>query len=168
MALSPRQRGMILGGVLVLTLLAVVWVEDEGGGEVQVVAAKEDRGGGTPGPAPAAMPEVLALEGLKRQLPEDKPEDVFGAKSWYVPPPPPKPLPPPPPAPPPMPFTYMGRMVEEGKTTVFLTRQDRSYAIKAGDTIDGTYRVDSIEVSGVTFTYLPLNMQQTLAMGGLK
>lgn len=171
MALNQRQRWLVLGGVLALTLTAVALLQDEETPNSKVVAAaaKSDRAAPARKPEQAAgQPEKLALEALKRQLPEEKPEDAFSAKSWYVPPPPPKALPPPPPAPPPMPFTYMGRMVEEGKTTVFLTRQDRSYAIKVGDTIDATYRVDAIETSGVTFTYLPLNMQQTLATGGLR
>lgn len=166
MALNQRQRWLVLGSVLTLTLTAVAWLGDAQPDDSKVVAAAKP---GREAPARAAeQPETLALGALKRQPPEEKPADAFGAKSWYVPPPPPKALPPPPPAPPPMPFTYMGRMVEEGKTTVFVTRQDRSYAIKVGDTIDATYRVDAIEVSGVTFTYLPLNMQQTLAMGGYR
>jgi hypothetical protein len=169
MALNQRQRWLVLGGLLALTLTAIVSLEDEEAADTGVVAAaKPERGAPTRQAEQQGQPEALALEALKRQLPEEKPEDAFSAKSWYVPPPPPKALPPPPPAPPPMPFTYMGRMVEEGKTTVFLTRQDRSYAIKVGDTIDATYRVDAIETSGVTFTYLPLNMQQTLATGGLR
>lgn len=176
MALNQRQRWLVLGGVLALTLTAVVWLEEEEPADAGVVAAAKPERGAAPartpeqarGQAAGRQAETLALEALKRQPPEEKPADAFSARSWYVPPPPPKALPPPPPAPPPMPFTYMGRMVEEGKTTVFLTRQDRSYAIKVGDTIDATYRVDAIEVSGVTFTYLPLNMQQTLATGGYR
>jgi hypothetical protein len=165
MALTQRQRWWALGGVLALTLAAVVWLDEEKATDSGVVAAAKPERGARRSEA-ATGTETLALGALKRQIPEDKPEDVFGAKSWYVPPPPPKALPPPPPAPPPMPFTYMGRMVEGSTTTVFLTRQDRSYVIKVGDVVDGTYRVDAIDMGGVTFTYLPLNMQQTLAMGG--
>ncbi|MEK6663610.1 MAG: hypothetical protein AABY73_07055, partial [Pseudomonadota bacterium] len=70
------------------------------------------------------------------------------------------------PAPPPMPFIYMGKLLEEGKLTVFLTKQDRYYAVKAGDTLDGAYRVERVDAQQVLFTYLPLNMQQTLTLGG--
>ena len=167
MALTPRQRWLVLGGGLALTLIAVVWLGGDEAGDSKVVAVtKPERGSSSRKPEQAAQPEVLALQFLKRQLPEDKPEDAFSAKSWYVPPPPPKPVPPPPPAPPPMPFSYMGRIVEDGKTTLFLTKQDRSYAVKVGDVIDGAYRVDAIDMGGVTLTYLPLKMQQTLATGG--
>jgi hypothetical protein len=61
----------------------------------------------------------------------------------------------------------MGKLLDDGKLTVFLTKQDRNYAIKAGDTIDGAYRVESVEAQRVLFTYLPLNMQQTLVIGGV-
>jgi hypothetical protein len=160
---------MVLGGVLALTLTATAWVLTDETGDPNVVASvKPDSGTPTRRQEQPAAQETLALGALKRVPQEEKPEDAFEAKSWYVPPPPPKALPPPPPAPPPLPFTYMGRMVEEGKTTVFLTKQDRSHAAKVGDTIDGTYRVDNIDASGVTLTYLPLNMQQTLAIGGFR
>lgn len=72
---------------------------------------------------------------------------------------------PPPPAAPPLPFTYLGKLVEEGVLTVFLTRQDRNYVIKAGDVIDGTYRVDTINPSTLTLTYLPLDIKQSMSLG---
>jgi hypothetical protein len=166
MAWSPRQRGIVLGGLLAVTLAAVAWVSQQAEDEPVSVAApvKQKSAAKT-----AAGGSHLALEKLQRtRTAEDKPtvEDVFQAKSWYVPPPPPKPVPPPPPAPPPLPFIYMGKLLEEDKLTVFLTKQNRHYAVKAGDTLDGTYRVESVSAQQVLFTYLPLNMQQTLTLGG--
>lgn len=166
MALSPRQRGIVLGGLLAATLLAVVWVNQQAE-EEPVVATAPVKQKATSKTATGGS--YLALEKLQRsRAAEDKSkvEDVFQAKSWYVPPPPPKPVPPPPPAPPPLPFIYMGKLLEEDKLTVFLTKQDRHYAVKAGDTLDGAYRVESVNARQVTFTYLPLNMQQTLTLGG--
>lgn len=163
---EARKRWTILGGLLVLTLGTSLWLNmsDSDGTSVVAVAKPERRS-----PArQSGAPEALALDALRRQPPAAKPEDAFPAKSWYVPPPPPKALPPPAPTAPSLPFAYMGRMVEEGKTTVFLTRQDRNYAAKVGDTLDGTYRVDGIDAGSVTLTYLPLNMQQTLAIGSLR
>ena len=43
--------------------------------------------------------------------------------------------------------------------------QDRNYVARVGDTMDGTYRVDSIDDNGVVVTYLPLKQKQTLAFG---
>ena len=48
---------------------------------------------------------------------------------------------------------------------MFLQRGERLYAVAAGDVIDGQYRVDRIEATTVLFTYLPMNVQQTITIG---
>ena len=75
--------------------------------------------------------------------------------------------PPPPPAPvaPELPFTYLGRMVENDNTVLFLSKQDQSYSVKIAGIVDKNYRVESINDDQVVFTYLPLNIQQTLSFG---
>lgn len=163
--MSARRRWLILGRLLTATLAAVVWVSDRDTEGAAVVVANKVRGSA---PQPGKVSGQLALDKLQRApaAEADDVADVFTSKSWYVPPPPPKPVPPPPPAPPPMPYAYMGKLVEEGKITVFLTKQNRNYAIKQGDTLDGSYRIDTVDGSRVVFTYLPLNMQQTLITGG--
>ena len=165
MAWSPRQRGILLAGLLTATLAAVVWVGQQAEDEPVVAAVPMNQK--TTTRIVESTPR-LALDKLRARAGEDKTavEDVFAAKSWFVPPPPPKPVPPPPPAPPPLPFIYMGKLLEGDKLTVFLTKQDRHYAVKAGDTLDGAYRVESVNARQVIFTYLPLNMQQTLTLGG--
>lgn len=166
MAMSARNRWLILGGLLAVTLVAAFWGDEQAGEEtVAVVEPKKAKVGGK---VPEAKSSRLELDKLQRSRDEEEQiQDVFKAKSWYVPPPPPKPVPPPPPAPPPLPFKYMGKLVEDGKLTVFLIKQDRSFAVKNGDTIEGAYRVESVEAQRVLFTYLPLNMQQTLVIGGV-
>jgi pyruvate/2-oxoglutarate dehydrogenase complex dihydrolipoamide acyltransferase (E2) component len=77
-----------------------------------------------------------------------------------------------PPAAPPLPFRYLGKMIEDGELAVFLARGDESYSVKAehgkkqgknrGQKLDGEYRVDKVTENRVTFTYLPLKIQQTL------
>jgi hypothetical protein len=96
---------------------------------------------------------------------------LFQVHSWYVPPPPPPPPPPvveaPPPAPtaPPLPFAYMGSYVADGGAPVyFVTRNDRIYDLKVGDTIEGSYSFDGPKGDRLVFTYKPLNVQQTLVM----
>lgn len=98
---------------------------------------------------------------------------LFHAQSWYVAPPPPPPAPyvapPPPPAPtaPPLPFNVMGSYARPGDATIyFLTRGDRVFDVRVGDTIDGTYKVDGAANGQLQLTYLPLKIQQTLAVGG--
>lgn len=117
---------------------------------------------------------VLQLEKLARAEIDEPEQDPFAGKSWYVPPPPPPPVTvtvavqePPKPTAPPLPFGYMGRMQEEGgAAVVYLTQGARAYTVKQGDTLDGTYRVDEISRTRVALTYLPLDIKQTLDIGG--
>jgi hypothetical protein len=64
---------------------------------------------------------------------------------------------------PPLPFRYLGKMVEDGKLSVFLANGDESITVKAGQRI-GDYRVDKITEAEVRFTYLPLKTQQSLPL----
>jgi hypothetical protein len=66
------------------------------------------------------------------------------------------------PSAPPLPFVYFGKVTENGKTDVFVMRDDEVIGIVAGGKIDDQYRVDAISDSSISFTYLPLKMQQSL------
>lgn len=77
------------------------------------------------------------------------------------------PPPPPPPAAPPLPFAYVGKKLEGGQWTVFLSRQDRSYVVHVNDALDGEYRVVSISPVIMELLYLPLNEKQTLSLGSV-
>jgi hypothetical protein len=97
---------------------------------------------------------------------------LFSAHSWYVaPPPPPPPAPmvvqaPPVPTAPPLPFAFMGSYRTEGAgQTYFLTAGDRVYDVKVGDTLDSTYSVDGVKSGQLLLTYMPLKIQQSLAVG---
>jgi hypothetical protein len=67
---------------------------------------------------------------------------------------------------PPLPFRYLGKMIEDGELQVFLARGEESYTLregqKKGQKVDEQYRVDKVTGNQVTFTYLPLKIQQTL------
>ena len=97
---------------------------------------------------------------------------LFSAHSWYVappappPPPPAAPLPPPAPMAPPLPFAFMGSYrAEGGGSTYFLTAGDRVYDVKVGDTLDNTYSVDGVKSGQLLLTYMPLKIQQSIAVG---
>jgi hypothetical protein len=97
---------------------------------------------------------------------------LFSVQSWYVAPPPPPPQAPmvaqAPPAPtaPPLPFAFMGSYRPEGAAPIyFLTAGDRVYDVKIGDTLDNTYSVDGIKSGQLLLTYMPLKIQQSLAVG---
>lgn len=100
---------------------------------------------------------------------------LFSPHSWRVEPPPAPPAawtpPPPAPAPPPpeapaLPFEFIGKLDDAERLRVFLTRGERIYTVTVGDVIDGTYRVERIGGSEMVMTYLPLNLTQTLSVGG--
>ena len=175
MSAGRKQRWAILLVLLGLTLGAVAWVsqQEEAAEPVRVaphVTMPKDGPQGNGQSAKDKPDEALSLNMNRLQRePQDKDDavsDLFATKSWYVPPPPPKPLPPPPPSPPPMPYAYMGKLVEDGQLTVFLTKQDRNYVVKVGETLDGMYKIESVTPVMMTMVYLPLNMKQTLMIGG--
>lgn len=95
---------------------------------------------------------------------------LFSAQSWYIAPPAPPPAPvvaqpPPVPTAPPLPFAFMGSYRADGTATYFLTAGDRVYDVKIGDTLDNTYSVDGVRSGQLLFTYMPLKIQQSLAVG---
>ena len=108
----------------------------------------------------------LNVDGLVRRKFKAPKADPF---ALYVPKPRTLPLapPPPPPAPtaPALPFAFLGRMVESDNTTLFLSKADQSYSVKINTVLDNNYRVDQIDNDQVVFTYLPLNIKQTLSFG---
>lgn len=111
---------------------------------------------------------ALNVDKLSREKVALPARDPFAA---ILPPPPPAPKiaipPPPPPVPmaPAFPYTFMGRMIENGTTTLYLSRQDQSYSVKLNDVLENNYRVDKIDNDQVIFTYLPLNTQQVMYIG---
>ena len=96
---------------------------------------------------------------------------LFSPHSWYVAPPPPPPAPvvyQPPPAPtaPPLPFAFMGSYRTQGGGAIYyLTAGDRVYDVKVGDTLDNTYSVDGVKSGQLLLTYMPLKIQQSIAVG---
>jgi hypothetical protein len=169
MAIPARQRWVFYAIALVLTFTAVKWAGGQDRAVARTTVAYEaerpDRPAREAATTAAVVPEVrLGL--LERRAVASPSGDPFEARSWE-----PKlvavrpNLPPPPPQAPPLPFTYLGKMVDGEKMTVFLARQDRNYVVRPGDTLDGSYRVEAIEESGLALTYLPLGTRQTLAFG---
>jgi hypothetical protein len=60
----------------------------------------------------------------------------------------------------------MGSYAPDGAAPVFfLTRADRVYDVRIGDTLDSTYSVDGFNGGRLLLTYKPLNIQQQLTAG---
>ena len=154
---------------IALTGLAVV-----AGGVALLVAQ-----GGQPLPATKASsgaPSAQALtEERYAQLPSrqaiGKPRgEPFGSRSWAPAAPPARTVvaPPPKPVAPPLPYRIAGQVTHEGVMQVVLARDDRVFTVREGETLDNTYRIESITPDAVTFVYLPLDERQLLAVGGLR
>jgi hypothetical protein len=162
--ITPTQRRTLLIAVaLLLAALALFDGEDENRGAVSAATsprATVARNTRTSAPLPA-----IALDKLDEKVVRDPVQDAFEPRSWEPPAPIIKAPPPPPPQAPPLPYSYMGKIMEGNEAVVFLAKQDRNYAVKQGETIDGTYRVDEIKGANMVLTYLPLDQKQTLAIG---
>jgi hypothetical protein len=165
MASSGKSWNRVLAIVLMSSLPAAAWVlsreptaDSSGKARTEAVPAVVTARASA---EPARAEPGIGRIGREAKPHEDPVADVFERQNWEVA----APAESPPPVAPPLPFTYMGKVVEDGTETVFLTRDDRSYAVKSGETLDGVYRVEKIAPSSVTFTYLPLRQRQQLATG---
>ncbi len=94
--------------------------------------------------------------------------NLFPEQTWFVAPPAPPPppdVPPPPPQAPALPFSYMGRWQEAGQTTYYLARGTLPVSVRAGQVLDGVWRLEPVTGSQLNFTYLPLDQTRSLRTG---
>lgn len=98
------------------------------------------------------------------------PIDIFAVRTWEPPAPPPEvaaDLPPPAPQAPPIPFRFIGKLEERGKPVVyFLSEGEQILVVSPGDLIKGNYRVGKIEGGELHFLYRPMNLKQSIPVGG--
>lgn len=74
------------------------------------------------------------------------------------------PMPVPAPQAPSLPFRYIGQLTDAQVTTVFLAAPSDNLAVRLGETVLGSYRLDALSPTELTFTYLPLKQQQKLPL----
>jgi hypothetical protein len=119
-------------------------------------------GGPEAPPADAARsdPQLFSLPG-RSELGASR-STLFASQSWQPPPPRVRPQPAPPPMAPPLPFKFVGKLVQEGRLSILLAKGDSVIPVKEGETLDGTYRIESITDTQITLVYLPLAQKQTL------
>lgn len=172
------------GIAFLLTALTSAWALQQPGTDNNVVAAAVTHPARPPqvesklpeskGPAqPAIQAQNHPANGEPKPLKLGVPSmanaetALFSRHDWAPPPPPPpKPAPPPKPTAPELPYRFMGRLLQDGKAPqVYLTNGNRAVVAQAGSVVDDVYRVESISDELLTLTYLPLNQQQTLALG---
>jgi hypothetical protein len=130
----------------------------------------------------AALPlsnTAAVLSIIPREHTEGDPPDaqLFTATQWLPvaasAPPQPAPVapiaappPPPPPQAPPLPFKFLGRYQDADQAVVFLQYNDQNFLARVGDTLQGQYKVESLSATSLNLIYLPLNLPQSLSLGG--
>jgi hypothetical protein len=66
---------------------------------------------------------------------------------------------------PPLPFIFVGKHFDGARWEVFVSRGEQTLILRAGQTIDANYRVDTVQPPRMVITYLPLDEKQTLNIG---
>lgn len=61
-------------------------------------------------------------------------------------------------------FRYLGRMMRDDATWIFLGLGEDTYALQPGQTFDGQWRLDAVRADRLELTYLPLKSPQTLRL----
>jgi len=189
-AAAPRaiRPGLLMA--LLVMLAATVWSlfeDDEPAPRRADRALRRDAAA-----QPAAAPSPSLPEGAREQRVEQLAQwaqrwqargqivalGETGHAAWIskIPPPPPPPpqaassAPSPPPMAPPFPYQWIGRWQEQGAEPVSLrylaviAGPGNTWVVKAGDVIEGQWRIDAITDTAVRVIYLPLSQTQTLAM----
>jgi hypothetical protein len=124
-------------------------------------------------PAARANPPVVAVAIAPGKPQEAAPRlalsraNLFPEQTWAVAPPAPPPPdePPPPPQAPALPYSYIGRWQEAGQTTYYLARGALPVSVRAGQVLDGVWRLEPVTGSQLNFTYLPLDQTRSLRTG---
>jgi hypothetical protein len=161
MASPDFRRWLLLGGALGVTLL-LVWqspVEEE---PVAVVQPRRSAALPAAGEAaPRSEPFALAA----RAPAAEEYIDLFALRETRAERQDATPVAPVVPMPPPLPFTYIGQMIEDGRSKVFLQEGSTLHAVVEGDLLGRSYQVLGIESNRINLLYLPLNMTQTISVG---
>ncbi|CAM3250890.1 hypothetical protein [Janthinobacterium lividum] len=176
------MKKVVLAGAAVATLLAAFFAPEDEGSIVGPATATTRQVERVPAAlavaTPPAPPSALAIH-PRRALDDEEAATLFAKQSWQ--PETPKKImldqqaaqaalpavPVDANAPPPLPFQFLGRFVDEGKAAYFLQAGERNVVARPGDTLEERYRFDGVVQGALQFTYLPLNLKQTLAVGDL-
>jgi hypothetical protein len=157
--LRGRRRWLLASIAVVAAGIASVATPDRNAParpavQLAPVATLEPRG------LPAGLP-------VRQTLPKAR-TDPFAARSW-TPPAPPAPVqaaaPEAPPAPsaPPNPYRFAGTVHYAGSLGAVLIRNDRVHIVKAGEMLDGGYKLLSVKRNAATLLYTPLDIEQQMA-----
>ena len=176
---AEKKRKLLLGGALVVTLLAVALVEEEDEDSIinTVEPVQTSKSAPERNKAQEGNAEYLDVSKLGQRKFNPLAGELFASTTWAPKQPQvsleeqialaeqaKKAAPPPAPTAPPLQFKYSGKAITDNETWVFLTQSGEHHITKVGGKINSQYRLDSINDSTVTVTYLPLNVKQTLTI----
>jgi hypothetical protein len=68
------------------------------------------------------------------------------------------------PAAPSLPYAFMGQFDDGGRQVVYLSRNDQTFVITPGETLEGTYKVLAMNSSQIEFEHMPTGTKQVLAI----
>ncbi|PTQ87803.1 hypothetical protein [Nitrosomonas ureae] len=177
---AEKKRKMIIGGILAATLVAAALVEVDDEPELHVPEtlqsgrATQDRAKRTESNAaaqldvsklgqrkfsPLAGELFMSTNWTPKLVVIDDPEEQAAKIAQAA-----KTMVPPAPTAPPLQFKYAGKAIADNETWVFLSQSGENLITKIGGKINDTYRLDSINDTAITMTYLPLNIKQTLTI----
>ena len=152
-----RLRKLLLFGVLAVVVgLALL---DRPQTPTEVVAAQSGVTSTRQASDALQLPDARTLGKVRGEL--------FGA-----PPPPPAPkasapVVAPAPVAPPNPYRFAGKVVRGGEEVVLVSKGELVFPVKAGDTVDGLYKVESVGSEAIEFTYLPLGTRDRVAVASV-
>lgn len=110
-----------------------------------------------------SAPAAARLSLPKRASIGEPAGDPFGLRSWAPSAPTtPEAAPATPPVAPPNPYRVAGKLIQDGFARVFLSKGDRIHEAKAGEALDGGYRVESVTNEEVVLLYVPLGTREPL------
>lgn len=159
--MAAHMKHWLLAGALAITLL-LVWKApppQDADNLVQPRRSTETGAAAAVGAAPAQFALVARAPAAEAYVDLFAPRVVKLARATAPHVEPAKPMPPP------LPFTFVGKMVEEGRPKVFLQEGDTMHAVAEGDLIGRGYKVLGIENGRINLLYLPLDMTQTISVG---
>jgi hypothetical protein len=150
-------RRRVLFGLLALSLLLSLWLALQ----PQPPAGHVDAAPPRPRSVarePAPLPPPQRADAGRSAWPE---AGEAALAAWSAPPPAPPPavataaLPPPRRQAPPFPYRWIGRLDDGESPLVLLSGTQRSFGARAGEVLDGQWRIEQIAALGLQVTWLP-------------
>lgn len=158
--MKAQVRKLLLIGAVIAVVAMVAYEPARESAKGVVSEAQAPAGAVRPNAAPALqVPEKRGLGKARGEL--------FGA-----PPPPPPPVVAATPAPvvavaPPLPYRFAGRVRKGAEEEFLVSKGDLIIPVRAGDVLDGTYRVVAAKADGIELVYLPLGTSERIAVSSV-